>query len=252
MEYFWTHRDNIPEGLGFGQFTLAHFAWASAMVLMVVAISVAYERSDYKKRVKMRRVIAAILFVSEIIKIIAVVRDGVPLLLYLPLEICSFASYSIMLDSIFPENKFFPQMLVILFLPAAIMSIIFPTVTPLPAINFFTIHQFVFHGLIVAYVVARFASGEVAIDYPGVWKSILKICVVAGIMYLMDISFNMNYMFLTDTYDNPLLNVIWNLTGGGVPYTLGLVLFVIIVVHIFFFIFKGIMKLTRMEEKALS
>lgn len=252
MQYFWTHRENIPDGVGFGQFTFTHMLWVVVILLMVAIIAMAYKRASYKRRVTMRRAIAVILFVSEIVKLIALVRDGVAVSQYLPLEICSFAAYSIILDSLFPENKFFPAMLVILFLPAAIMSLLFPTVTPLPAINFFTIHQFVFHGLIVSYVVARFSCGEVIIDYPDVWKSILKICVVAAVVYLIDINFNMTYMFLTDTYGNPLLDVIWNLTGGGVAYTLGLVLFVIVVVHIFFFIFKGIMKLTRMGEKTLS
>ena len=243
MNYFWTHRDNIPEGLGFGQFSIAHLIWVLAMVAMTVLITASYKKSDKEGRIKIRRIIAIVLAVSEVIKLIAVARDGIDVTMYLPLEICSFAAYAIMLDSVWTETKFFGEMLLTLFLPAAIMSLLFPTVTPLPAINFFTIHQFVFHGLIVAYVVARFASGEIELNYPGVWKSIGKIVVVAAIVYIIDVKFNRTFMFLTDTYGNPLLDVIWNATGGGFAYTIGLVGFVIVVVHIFFLIFKAIEKI---------
>ena len=250
MDYFWTHRDNIPEGLGFGQFTLYHFIWLAAVTLLIVLTAVGYKKSNREGRIRIRRVIAAILAISEVFKLIMVVRDGVDVTQYLPLEICSFAAYAIILDSIWPDTNFFAEMLLILFLPAATMALLFPTVTPLPAINFFTIHQFVFHGLIAAYVVSRFSSGEIKLDYSGVWKSIGKILIVATIVYIIDITFNRTYMFLTDPYGNPVLDMIWNMTGGGIRYIIGLSAFIIVVVHIFFLIFKGIEKLFHIGSEA--
>jgi uncharacterized membrane protein YwaF len=129
-------------------------------------------------------------------------------------------------------------MLLTMFLPAAIMAILVPTTSTLPAINFYTIHQFLYHGLIIAYVMTRFLYGEIPLSYPGVWKSILQIIMLATVIYIIDTVFNKNFMFLRDTYDNALLNVIWKITGGGIHYTGGLVCFCIIMIHVFLYHFQ--------------
>ena len=109
--------------------------------------------------------------------------------------------------------------------------------------NYFTIHQFGFHGLIIAYVVARFFNREVTIDYLGVWKSVLKIVGIAAFVYIIDLVFHKDFMFLMHPDGNFLLSAIENVTGKGLPYTGGLVVFVIIMIHIFFVVFKLLEKL---------
>lgn len=242
MSYFWTHYDNIPEGLGFGQFSVAHLVWVAAMVLLIVATAVLYKKGGDALRLNIRKAIAFTLIGSDILKLCVMALTPVDATKYLPLEICSFASYAIILDSLWPNNKLVPQMLVLLFLPATLMALVFPTVTALPPINFFVIHQFIFHALIAAYVIARFANNEIKITYPGLWSSVLKICCVAAPVFAIDTYFHKNFMFLTDSEGNPALDFVQNITGPGLPYLAGLVVFVIIVLHVFFCIFKGIEK----------
>lgn len=244
MEYFWKHKEFVPTGVGYGQFTLQHLLLVCFSVLLTVWITRDYKKSNRDRRIMIRRIIAALLMVGEVLKLIVMYLGGVDVTEYLPLEICSFAAYSIVCDSIWPDNQVFPQMLITLFLPGAIMTHIVPTTTMLPLVNFFTLHQFIFHGLIVAYVVARFYAGEIKIDYSGVWKSILKILLIASFVFTIDMVFHRNFMFLMNPDGNPLLEVIQRLAGGpGIGYTLGLVLLATIVIHIFFVVFKLIEKL---------
>ncbi|MBR0385319.1 MAG: YwaF family protein [Erysipelotrichaceae bacterium] len=238
MNHFWTHRDNIPEGCGYGQFTRTHFFLMAATGLLIAVITCLYKDADQTQRLIILRSIGATLLASDIIKMIVIGVSDVKLSYYLPLEPCSFATYAIICDSIIPNNDFLPEVLLTLFMPAAIMAIIVPTTQPLPVFNFFTIHQFLFHGLIVAYVIARFASGEIPISLAGVWRSIPRICVLVITMYIFDTVFDRDYMFLRDPYGNPLLQMIWDKTGGGIKYTAGLVGFAIVIIHIFFVIFK--------------
>ena len=240
MKYFWTHKDNIPEGMGYGQFTPGHFIWLAITAVFVFFYSLIYKHALPSEKIFLLRAVGAVLILSDVVKMFIIARSDVKLSEYLPLEICSFAAYFIVLDSIWYDRPFFLQMLLILFLPAAIMAVIFPTTTPLPMVNFFTIHQFLFHGLIIAYVTARFVSNEIPLDYPSVIFSIAKILVLVGIMYVVDTVFDRNFMFLRDTYGNPLLQVIWNRTKGGSAYTIGLICFCIFVVHVFYLIFKAI------------
>ncbi len=238
MEYFWTHKDNMPEGHGYGQFSFSHFMWIAACALFTAFVTFIYRRALPGQRITILRTLSFTLIASEIIKMIVLARSDIRFSDYLPLELCSFAGYSIFLDSLFPGNAFFPQMLLTLFMPAALMAILFPTTSTLPSFNFFTIHQFLYHALIVAYVIARFACGEILITYPEVWGSILKVLVLVAFIYVVDRAFKKNFMFLVDPYGNPLLDTIWKITGGGFGYTMGFACFSIVMIHVFYLIFK--------------
>ena len=239
-KYFWTHKNHIPEGIGYGQFTPAHFVWIAASAMFVAVISFVYSISGLADRYTILRTIAAILIIIDVIKLVLIGYSDVKVTEYLPLELCSFAAYFIVIDSIFPENTITPLMLLIVFLPAAIMAVVFPTTQTLPSFNFYTIHQFLYHDLIIAYVISRFISGEIDFSYLGVWISILSTLALAGIVYVIDTVFNRNYMFLRGTEGNPLLEVIWKVTKGGIAYTGGLVCFCIIIIHFFFLLFTCI------------
>ena len=240
MKYFWTHRDNIPEGYGYGQFTRKHFFLIAVTLLFIVGITCLYKNVEYAQRLIILRSIGATLLIIDVIKLIVMSVTDVRVSDYLPLELCSFAAYAIVCDSISPANDFFPEMLLTLFMPAALMAIMVPTTQPLPVFNFYTIHQFLFHGLIVGYVIARFAAGEIPITFAGVWRSIPRIFILIVIIYIFDCIFKKNYIFLRDPYGNPLLQIIWDKTGGGIKYVAGLSVFAVIVIHIFFLILKAI------------
>ena len=238
MDYFWTHQDFIPEGLGFGQFSLIHIFLLFLSIVFIVLIIVKYKNSDAQSRISIRKKIAISLAVCEIVKMITMILTKARVTNNLPLEICSFAEYIIILDALIKERKVYSSMLLYLFLPAAIMALIFPTTSILPLFNFYTIHQYIFHALIIAYALMRFISKETQLDYKNVWKSILIISIIAMFVYIIDYVFNRNFMFLMDTYDNFMLNIIWNIAGGGIMYDLGLVVFSIIVIHMFYLLFK--------------
>ncbi|MBQ7991396.1 MAG: YwaF family protein [Solobacterium sp.] len=240
MKYFWTHKDNIPEGMGYGQFTWSHFLWIAASVLFVTCFVFFYRQADPQGKLFMLRLTGVLLIVIDIIKMILIRFSDVDFYEYLPLELCSFAAYSTVCDSFWTGNTFFPQMLVTLFLPAAIMAVLFPTTSDLPAWNFYSIHQFLYHDLIIAYVAARFICGEILLTYPGVWLSIFKIIILAAVMFIIDTVFDRNFMFLRGTYGNPMLEAIRKHTGDGIAYTGGLVLFCIVMIHVFYVLFKGI------------
>ena len=239
MKHFWTHKENMPsEEPGYGQFTIGHFFLLALSTLLIICYVILYNKSDSETRIILRRSIAFTLIFIDIIKMILIGRSTVKLSNYLPLELCSFASYYIVLDSIFADNTIFPIVLLTMFLPAAIMAILFPTTSTLPVLNFYTIHQFLYHALIIAYVMARFLCKEITLTYSGVWTSILQIIILAIIIYVIDAVFDKNFMFLRDPYGNPVLDLLWKTFKGGISYTLGLVAFCIFMIHVFYGFFK--------------
>ncbi len=114
------------------------------MYIFVTAYCIAYFHCGTKARNDMRITATIMLLVSEVIKmgVIYFTRQGFSE--YLPCEICSFAAYSIAVDAFLPGNDFLLELMVVMFLPAAIMALIFPTTTRLPVLNYFTFHQYFF------------------------------------------------------------------------------------------------------------
>ena len=238
MNHFWIHQEKASEGYGYGQFTIKHLLLVALTAIATVFVCVLYINSNQVNRILIRRTIGITLIVIDIIKMIVLSKIDIELTDYLPLEVCSFAAYFIVIDSFWLSNNIIPQMLLTLFLPAAIMAIIFPTTTKLPVFNFFTIHQFLFHGLIIMYVFMRFFALEIPLTYSGVWKSILIVSCLVATMYFVDVKFDKNYMFLRDTFANPLLEFVKDKTKNNIGYTPGLLCFSAFMIHIFYFIFK--------------
>lgn len=238
MEYFFAHVENIPEGIGYGQFTPTHFTLIAIALILVAVIFRVYRMSGEKQRLVIRRAIALTLIAAEVIKFSVMAYIGVDITIYLPLEICSFAVWAIVYDAARYRSRSVHGILMYIFFPAALMALLFPSTTESPALNFFSIYQFLFHALIIAYVISRFLCGELKTGYTEVWPSIGKTCILAGAVYIVDCVFDRNFMFLRDNDNNSMLMIISGVTGEGLPYTLGLVVFVVIVIHIFFVIFK--------------
>lgn len=238
MKYFWTHKDNIPEGLGYGQFTWKHILWLIVTALGVAAFILCYIPADPHTKEVMCKAISAALLIIDVIKMILIGFSDVKTSEYLPLELCSFAAYFITADAFFHVGPPVREMLLTLFLPAALMALLFPTTSTLPAFNFYTIHQFVYHGLIAAYIFALFFAREIPLAYRRIWGSILRIIILASVIYAIDTVFDKNFMFLRDTYGNPMLEAIRKKTGDGIAYTGGLVCFCIVMIHVFFVLFK--------------
>ena len=247
LEDFWTYRDgNDPtvEG-GFEIFSKPHFIWLGVLFLFTLIYAIFYYRSGEKSRSNMRKSLAIFLIMYEIFHQSVSSFVGVPRGLYLPLEFCSLAEYTIMFDALWPENRITKQFLVFPFLPAAIIALTFPTANIYPPISMFAMHQFIMHGLIVAYVIARYTAGEIKPRYYGLWISFIALLIILIPIYHIDKTFGVNYMFIMGNEGNPALTAVWNLTGGngGIPYIIGLASLVLLVMHIMYFIYKLLGKL---------
>ena len=242
-DLFWVHRTILEkEGLevGFGMFSPAHFLWLALMAAGIAAFTVSYRRCGERGRDNMRKVSALFIILFEIFKQCTVALTGVSNLETLPIELCSLAEYAMLADAMWPKNRFLREPFLYLFLPAALMALLLPTVSVYPAFTFYTTHQFVMHAIISAYVIARCAAGEFRATYAGIWTSVGKLLPAVAVVYWVDLHFGKSYMFLTDPYGNPLLELIWRLTGnrGGLPYIGGLLLLIIVMLHVLYAVYR--------------
>ena len=244
QNFFWMNKYEYAAsgGKGFSVFSVPHLIWLAALLSGIVLLEYFYRKSKDSRRKNIRNVIALFLIFFEITKQCIVVLTGAPALIYLPLHICSFAEYVILIDAFWPDNRIFKPLLCYTFLPSAFMALVLPTATAYHPLSFYSIHHFILHAGIVAYIIARYASGEMRISYKGVWISFIAIFILIIPIYYIDAAFDANFAFLMGHGNNPALKFIWDLTGGtgGIPYIAGLGVLVLIAFHVTYGIFAAI------------
>ena len=103
------------------------------------------------------------------------------------------------------------------------------------------------HAGIMIYVLARISTGEIRPAYIGIWTSMAKLLVLVVPVYLIDLTFEKNFMFLTFHQNNPVLKMLWDVSGGsgGLIYIAGITVFILLVLHIVYLIYR----LTKVTAK---
>ncbi|MBR3640628.1 MAG: YwaF family protein [Oscillibacter sp.] len=240
-ELFWLYRpaSAAADGNGFAVFSAPHILWLVFLTAAAVLFSAVYRRGDGRRRDNMRKGMALFLIFYEILKQCLCPFVGVPAGSYLPLELCSFAEYTILIDALWPKKPFFGQLLAFVFLPSALIALSVPSATRYPPVSFFAIHQFVMHGGIAAYILARLSTGEIRAKYGGLWLSLLSLIILILPVCALDAACGRNYMFLTWHENNPALLLVWKLSGGsgGFPYVFGLAALAAIVMHVMYAVY---------------
>ncbi len=240
-ELFWIYGKNAEElgDIGFAWYSVPHLIYLALLLLFILLFTAGYRRGGEKRRDDMRKLLALFLLFFEIFKQCIDSLHGLPPGVYLPFELCSLAEYVILFDAVWPENRITKQLIALAFLPSAFMALLMPSANIYPPFSFFAIHQFVMHGGIVAYIIARYAAGEIFPRYYGIWLSLFFVDLAVIPVYCVNIHYAKNYMFLAHHENNIVFQTIWDLTGGqgGLAYVLGLEIFVTLVMHIVFAIF---------------
>lgn len=234
----------VSEGLdvGFSLFGSGHIKWLVATVVAAVLVTGKYAGFSEDRRTRTRKNMALYLLFSEIAKDTMIVLVGADIMGYLPLHLCSFAIFGLLVDAFNPEQKITGSLLAYGFAPGALSALLFSNWTELPVfMNAMSIHSFIFHAVIVIYFVMRFANGEIEITYSGVWKTLLAMIIVSIPVLIFDIVTDTNYLFLYKGQDGSPLEFIWDILGVrfGLPgFLAGYFLLAIVVLHICFVLYS--------------
>ena len=121
--------------------------------------------------------------------------------------------------------------------------------------NFYCLHTFVIHGLILAFFVWLFVSGEVIPNYKGLWQGVLFMILFSIPLYFLDGAFGVNYMFIGMRSDVGVLAKLWDMVVpqyGRPAFVLVFGLIMALVLHLFYGIYVLLGKLRARRQGALS
>lgn len=228
MRMFFKTKETIPEGVGFSTFDTTHLLWISAFVILCVVCSVIYKKLNDKKRNIMRLSLAVIVFLFETVKNIVAYAVGDFGIGHLPFHLCGI-SVVLITFSIFKRNKTVENFLYYIGIPGALLALLFPNWTVLPCMNFFHIHSFTIHMLLVLYPFLLVVGGEVKPTLKDMPKCILLLVGMAIPIYFINLAFDTNFMFLMEPETGNPLGLFEKYLGShlwGFPVLLPIVMFV--------------------------
>lgn len=242
-QFWWLKHYIMDKGYDVGHplFSLGHIIWLVIIILTCIFVAKKYKNAKRNKQDSYRKICAVIVFALEYVKIVLIsflfphYIDS-----YVPLHLCTFSGIFIIVDALWPNNKIVNMLWLYVFLPCGVLGIVSPSTT-YPWLNFFSIHEFLFHGLLVVYGVFKIAIGESKATYKGVWISALFTILLMIPIYFIDITFDKGYMLLTNPGDFPLTKLFWNISTpkfGNNGYIFLLICLGLLLFHIIYFVAK--------------
>ncbi len=250
---FFTYQNNLPPGVGYEIFSPSHIVAMTVCILLIVLITTWYIRSDDAKKHRIRKVTATIPVVLMIIRFIYVVICCVPIIYELPLHLCSMTGIFCFVfefglkDSAYVRSVL-GQSLYSLCLPGALMAIIFPDGTVYPIIHYITIESYLFHLLIIAYICIRIADRGIIPRVREAYKSIIFLLVIIPPVFLFNVIFKTNYMFVIGPSSGSPLYWFYQ-TGGFAGYRIGYAFVAIAVIYLMNIVFEVINKLLKIDDR---
>lgn len=225
---FLDTKETVPEGVGFTTFGTTHLLWLLAFSLIAAAAIIVYRKLDKKNRNTMRIILGGTVFLMEMVKNTVAAAIGDFGIGHLPFHLCGISVVLITFDIIKP-TKIVRYFLYYLGIPGALLALSFPNWTVLPCLNFFNIHSFTIHMMLVIYPVVLVAGGEFSPDIKAMFKCVLLLICLAIPIYFINLLCDTNFMFLMDPETGNPLELFEKYLGShlwGFPILLPIVMFI--------------------------
>lgn len=232
LKYFFYTQETIPEGMGWEHYSLSHLLWIASSVIAMIIICRHYNRLDKESRMSFRKKFAWSIVAVEVMKAIVIGSVGRYTVDYLPLHLCSINVFVILYHAYRP-NEVVGQSLYALCLPGAIVALLFPMWNPLPNFTYMNIHSFVTHTQLSAYALMLLTSKELVPSMKLLPKCALMILSVTPFIYIFNLIFGTNFMFINEPQVNSPLEILGDLMGNP-GYLIG---FAALIAVVWFFMF---------------
>lgn len=225
---FFVTNDNIPEGMGFRTFDATHLIWLLAGLILCISACIFFRKLPSHKQKITLKVLGTYIFLQEMVKDLVLVILGEFSWGYLPFHLCGINILLIAFD-VFKQAKTVRSFLYYFAIPGAALALLFPNWTETPVWNFFHIHSFTIHILLVLYPLLLVTTGQVPTQLKAALKGVGLLVAMAIPVYFLNLLWDTNFMFLMEPDSGNPLEFFEKLLGShlwGFPILLPVVIFV--------------------------
>ena len=225
---FFMTSDNIPNGVGFQAFGLTHILWLLAGLLFCIAACIFYHKLSSSKRKTMLTALGVLIFLLEVVKDLVLIGLREFGWENLPFHLCGINILLITFDVI-KQSKVVRCFLYYFSIPGAALALLFPNWTEMPVWNFFHIHSFIIHILLVLYPLLLVTTDQVSTDLKSALRGTILLVGMAIPVYFLNLLWGTNFMFLMEPDSGNPLEMFEKLLGShlwGFPILLPVVILV--------------------------
>jgi len=212
MDYFFKLGENMSDfSNAFGLFTGQH-----ALALGLTLVWLIYTVKDYKKstdKARYRKIYVWLIWASIASRHMVEFATGQYTVHRLPLHLCTVFSLFKIIDA-YVENKYTKEVLIILTMPAALLANLFPDWATQPLINFNTFQQFIFHALIINYVLMRYFAGEIKPKLKQIWMPLTALFGILPLIFLINSQLGTNFFFISTYSPGSPLEILYHAFGS--------------------------------------
>ena len=195
MEYFFTFETALPTGVGFMHWSLGHIVWLILIIASAAAGSAAYSRASEFHRRLTDKIIGAVMLLLEVLWNGVLFAGGNLKSDMLPLHLCAISIFMYIIYT-FTGIEWIGQYIYCLGMPGAVCALLFPDWSMYPLASYYCISSFTLHGLLIVYGCMLLASGRVAPRLKKLLRPMAFLLCCAGVVYIFNLRFHTNYMFL--------------------------------------------------------
>ena len=192
---FFTPEPLLEGRTGFDLFSLGHLSALALCLALVAWLCCTYQRADGEQRRRRRRGMGGAVLLCEGWRMGNFLIHGCLSVRYLPLHLCSLAVFMTFAHSR-RGGENLGELLYCAGLPGALLALLFPNWGCYALWQFHSLLGFLSHALLVAYPLMLVLSGELRPSLRRLPGCLGHLCAIAGAVYVFNLLFDTNYMFL--------------------------------------------------------
>lgn len=219
---------------GFTLFDSVHLTWLLIISLFFIISLYSYHYFSKNQQQHFQKFIFWLLLFLEITKQIYLLVTDQYSYWSPPLHLCGLGIFIIGWHAYFP-NRTTATLLYTLTLPGAAIALLFPGWTTDAVWSFLHIHSFVFHALLIVFVLMLLKEHQLTTNFCDCWRASVFLLLTVPIIYAYNAAFNTNFMFLNKPVENTPLQWLYDAFGAsGYLASLAVVIFIVwIVLYLF-------------------
>ena len=220
LKYFFYNWKDIPSGYEWSAYDMGYWTWIGILALISIVVCILYKKSNDQRRDTIRKGIAILIIVQEILKDILHYLAGSITLEHLPLHLCGVSIFFIAWHA-FSPNKINREYLYCLSLPGALLALMFPNWTEYPILHFSSFNSFTMHTWLVLYTVMLLYSKELQPKFKDLKYTFVIILIYMIPIYFLNKVWDTNFFFLNTPSEGSPLVPLYAIFGEG--YVIALV-----------------------------
>lgn len=207
MKDFFLYKSELQTDSGFQLFGVCHLLWIVGIGIFSWWMGRFFSFGEKSKVTYAKQILAWCFPLLEVSRTIVLLATGHFIPYEYPLHLCNM-SIGLATMYLWTQNRFVGVVYVLLCLPAAALAVIFPGWLRYPFGTYMHLHNFIYHGLVVALGWSMVRSGEMIPEWKELWKPLVFGLSGYVIMYRVNQILDTNFWFLSrPSYSSPLAMV---------------------------------------------